>query len=118
MNEPSYRGIFFRLLGYLRRISLAVSILLAVGSQLAAIAIVAATGRVVDKALLPHDSRTLAVLIAAIAVLGLIKALLMAGRRLISGSRRSASSSTCETASTRTSCASRSASTTATRPDS
>ena len=86
-TEPSYRAIFFRLLGFLRpyKVSLWVSIVLAVGSQLAQIAIVAVTGRVVDKALLPHDGRTLAALSGAIVGLGALKAVLMVGRRLISG---------------------------------
>src|SRR5947208_10982313 len=87
MSEPSYRGIFFRLLGYLRpyRVSLWVSVVLAVGSQLAQIAVVAVTGRIIDKALLPHDSGALGLLIGAIVVLGALKAILMVGRRLISG---------------------------------
>jgi ABC-type multidrug transport system fused ATPase/permease subunit len=87
VSEPSYRGIFFRLLGYLRpyKISLWVSVALAVGSQLAQIAVVAVTGRIVDKALLPHDYGTLWLLIGAIVVLGTVKAVLMVGRRLISG---------------------------------
>ena len=58
---------------------------LAVGSQLAQIAIVALTGRVVDKALRPHDARTLAFLIGLLVALGIVKAALMVGRRLISG---------------------------------
>jgi ABC-type multidrug transport system fused ATPase/permease subunit len=87
MSEPSYRAIFFRLLGYLRpyKLSLWVSVVLAVGSQLAQIAVVAVTGRIVDKALLPHDSGALRVLIGAIVGLGVLKAVLMVGRRLISG---------------------------------
>src|SRR6185437_11677075 len=61
--ESPYRAIFFRLLGFLRpyRLSLWVSVALAVGSQLAQIALVAITG------------------------LGVVKAGLMVGRRLISG---------------------------------
>jgi ABC-type multidrug transport system fused ATPase/permease subunit len=86
-TEPSYRAIFFRLLGFLRpyKVSLWVSIVLAVGSQLAQIALVAITGRIVDKALLPHDSGTLEILIGLIAGIGVLKAALMVGRRLISG---------------------------------
>ena len=86
-TEPSYRAIFFRLLGFLRpyKLSLWVSIALAVGSQLAQIGLVALTGLVIDKALLPHDERMLALLIAAIVGLGVLKAGLMIGRRLISG---------------------------------
>ncbi len=86
-TEPSYRAIFFRLLGFLRpyKLSLWVSIVLAVGSQLAQIALVAVTGRIVDKALLPHDGSMLALLVIVLALLGALKAGLMVARRLISG---------------------------------
>jgi ABC-type multidrug transport system fused ATPase/permease subunit len=85
--ESPYRAIFFRLLGFLRpyRLSLWVSVALAVGSQLAQIALVAITGLVIDKALIPHDSQTLTLLIGLIVGLGVVKAGLMVGRRLISG---------------------------------
>jgi ABC-type multidrug transport system fused ATPase/permease subunit len=85
--ESPYRAIFFRLLGFLRpyKLSLWVSVALAVGSQLAQIALVAITGLVIDKALIPHDSQTLTLLIGLIVGLGVVKAGLMVGRRLISG---------------------------------
>jgi ABC-type multidrug transport system fused ATPase/permease subunit len=86
-ERVSYRGIFFRLLGFLRpyKAPLWISVVLAVGSQLCQIALVAITGRVVDKALRPHDTGELELLVGLIVGLGLLKALLMVGRRLISG---------------------------------
>jgi ATP-binding cassette subfamily B protein len=88
VSAVPYRSTFFRLLGFLRpyRLGLVVSILLAVGSQAAQIALVWVTGRnVIDQALLQHDTRELWISVAAILVLGLIRAAMMAGRRLISG---------------------------------
>src|SRR5207248_8609281 len=78
---------FFRLLGFLRpyRVSLVISILLAVGSQAAQIALIWLTGHVVDRALLPRDSHKLWLFVGAIVALGVVKAGLMVGRRLISG---------------------------------
>jgi ABC-type multidrug transport system fused ATPase/permease subunit len=82
-----YRRTFARLLGFLRpyRVSLVVSIVLAVGSQAAQIGLVWVTGRVVDEAIRPQDAQALWIFIAAILALGVIKAALMVGRRLISG---------------------------------
>jgi ATP-binding cassette subfamily B protein len=62
-----------------------VSIALAVGSQLAGIALVAVTGRVINVAIEPHDTEKLVRLVVLIVVLGVAKAGLMVGRRLISG---------------------------------
>jgi ATP-binding cassette subfamily B protein len=83
----SNRRTFFRLLGFLRpyRWSLLVSVVLAVGAQAAAIAIPAVTQRVIDDALRPHDQAALRALIALVVVLGAVRALLMLGRRFISG---------------------------------
>jgi ATP-binding cassette subfamily B protein len=87
--EPErHRTIFFRLLGFLKpyRAGLAVSCLLALGSQAAAIALIYVTGRtVIDRALEHHDTHTLWLAIIAVLALGLIRAVLMLGRRLISG---------------------------------
>jgi ABC-type multidrug transport system fused ATPase/permease subunit len=83
-----YRSTFFRLLGFLRpyRLGLAVSVLLAVGSQTAQIALVWVTGQdVIDKALLEHDSERLRLYVGAIVALGVVRAVLMLGRRLLSG---------------------------------
>jgi ABC-type multidrug transport system fused ATPase/permease subunit len=78
---------FFRLLGFLRpyKVSLVVSIVLAVASQLSQIALLRATGRVIDRAIRPHDRGELHLLLAVILLLGVAKAAAMAGRRLISG---------------------------------
>ncbi|HEY7207859.1 MAG TPA: ABC transporter ATP-binding protein [Gaiellaceae bacterium] len=87
MSAVPYRRTFFRLLGFLRpyKWSLWVSIALAVGSQLAGIALVAVTGRVINVAIEPHDTEKLVRLVVLIVVLGVAKAGLMVGRRLISG---------------------------------
>jgi ATP-binding cassette subfamily B protein len=87
MAVVPYRHTFIRLLDFLRpyKWSLWISVALAIGSQLAQIALVAVTGRVIDKAIRPHDRHQLAVLVALIVVLGFVKAVLMVGRRLISG---------------------------------
>ena len=76
-----------RLLGFLRpyRWSLAVSIVLAVGSQAASIALIRVTQSVIDDAIRPRDLRMLWILIGVIAALGTAKALFMLGRRFISG---------------------------------
>jgi ABC-type multidrug transport system fused ATPase/permease subunit len=78
---------FARLLGFLRpyKLSLVVSIVLAVASQGAQIALVWVTKNVIDEAIAPHDSGKLWVFIWAIVGLGVLRAVLMAGRRLISG---------------------------------
>jgi ABC-type multidrug transport system fused ATPase/permease subunit len=83
-----YRSTFFRLLGFLRpyRVGLIVSIVLAVGSQAAQIGLVWVTGRnVIDDALVHRSTHTLWLSVLGIVGLGLVRALLMAGRRLISG---------------------------------
>ncbi len=84
---PSYRSTFWRLLGFLKpyKWSLAVSILLAVGSQAAAVAIAFLTGSGLEEALSSPDRRTLWLFALAILGLGLVRSLLMMGRRLISG---------------------------------
>jgi ABC-type multidrug transport system fused ATPase/permease subunit len=78
---------FARLLGFLRpyRWSLVISIVLAALSQAAAIALVRISQSVIDLAIRPRDEQLLWELIALIAVIGLAKALLMVGRRFISG---------------------------------
>jgi ABC-type multidrug transport system fused ATPase/permease subunit len=88
MAAVPYRRTFRRLLGFLRpyRIGLLVSILLAVGSQAAQIALVWVTGRdVIDQALLQHDTHRLWTAVAEIVALGIARGVLMAGRRLLSG---------------------------------
>jgi len=82
-----YRATFARLLGFLRpyKVSLVVSIVLAVASQGAQIALVWVTKNVIDDAIAPHDAGKLWLFVAVIVALGLARASLMAGRRLISG---------------------------------
>jgi ABC-type multidrug transport system fused ATPase/permease subunit len=82
-----YRVTFARLLGFLSpyRIGLVISIILAVASQGAQIALVWVTGHVIDNAITPHDTQKLWSYIGAIVVLGALRAIFMALRRLISG---------------------------------
>jgi ATP-binding cassette subfamily B protein len=86
-EAPRYRHTFARLLGFLRpyKLSLTFSILLAVLSQGAAIALIFLTGAVIDKALATHDHQMLWILVGAVLAVGFARAVLMAGRRLISG---------------------------------
>ena len=86
-ERPTYRRTFARLLGFLRpyKVSLAVSVLLAAASQGAQIGLLVVAGLVIDEAIAPRDREQLWLLIGVIVGLGLVKALLMVGRRLISG---------------------------------
>jgi ATP-binding cassette subfamily B protein len=83
----SRRGTFLRLLSFLLpyRASLALSSLLAVASQGAAILVPVLTGVVIDELSGDPDTRLLALEIAAIVALGLVRGALMLGRRLLSG---------------------------------
>jgi len=87
MSAVPHRRTFARLLGFLKpyKLSLIVSILLACGSQAAQIALVWVVGGVINKAIVPHDTEQLSVYIWTIVGLGVLKAGLMVGRRLISG---------------------------------
>src|SRR5881227_4004524 len=82
-----YRRTFARLLGFLRpyKVSLVISIVLAVASQGAQIALVWVTKNVIDEAIAPHDAGKLSLFLWAIIGLGVLRAAFMAGRRLISG---------------------------------
>ena len=84
---PAYRRTFARLLGFLRpyKLSLAVSTLLAIGYQAAQIALIWVTKHVIDSALAPRDSHKLWLFVGAMIVLGAARAVLMFGRRMISG---------------------------------
>ena len=86
-EAPRYRQTFARLLGFLRpyKLSLVVSIMLAVLSQGAAIALIYLTGAVIDKALATHDHQMLWILVGAVLAVGFARAAMMSGRRLISG---------------------------------
>jgi ABC-type multidrug transport system fused ATPase/permease subunit len=76
---------FARLLGFLRpyRASLVLSSVLAIASQVALILVPVLSGQVIDE--LDDSDRSLTPWIAAIVALGVLRALLMVGRRLISG---------------------------------
>jgi ABC-type multidrug transport system fused ATPase/permease subunit len=86
-QTPLYRDTFARLIGFLKpyRWSLAISIVLAVGSQAASIGLVLVTGSVIDRAIIPERRDELWTLIWIAVALGVAKALLMVGRRFISG---------------------------------
>jgi ABC-type multidrug transport system fused ATPase/permease subunit len=86
-DTPRYRDTFFRLLGFLRpyKASLAVSTTLAIGYQGAQIALVWVTKHVIDNALVPRDTAKLWLFVWAIVALGVARAVLMYGRRMISG---------------------------------
>src|SRR3954454_10945516 len=86
-DAPRYRQTFLRLLGFLKpyKASLAVSTALGIGYQGAQIALVWVTKNVIDNALAPRDSHKLWLYIGAIVGFGVVRALLMYGRRMISG---------------------------------
>ncbi len=88
MTEP-HRNLstFARLLGFLRpyRWSLAVSVVLAVGSQAAAVAIAFLTGDALQSAVDAESRREIWAIALAILLVGAVRAVLMASRRLISG---------------------------------
>ena len=86
-TRPPYRQTFVRLLGFLKpyKVSLIVSIVLAVGSQVAAMTIAYLTATGLEQAFTAtsrHDLYTIAALVLAV---GAGRAIFMAGRRLISG---------------------------------
>ena len=85
-ETPRYRTTFIRLLGFLRpyKWSMLVSVLLAVGQQAAGLIGVFLTGSVAA-ALVSHRRHELPWLVAAILGLGVIRAAMMSGRRLIAG---------------------------------
>ena len=85
-SRPPYRRTFVRLLGFLRpyKLSMGISVVLAVASQAAALVIVYLTGNVVD--VVRHGHRhQLVPLVAAVLGVGAVRALTMMGRRLIAG---------------------------------
>jgi len=85
-ETPRYRETLWRLLGFLRpyKLTLALSLGLAVVAQLCALAFPWLTGEVVA-AIEDDDRGTLPWLVGAVVVLGIAKALATGGRRLISG---------------------------------
>ena len=87
LETPTYRRTFIRLLGFLQpyKWSLIVSVLLAVGSQAAAVGMAFLTGDGLQRAVLSSDRRQIWIVALGVLALGLVRALLMLGRRLISG---------------------------------
>ena len=85
--SPPFRRTFVRLLGFLRpyKWSLVASVVLAIGSQAAGLALPALTGYAIDNALPDQDERLLQVIVGLIALAGLLKALMLVGRRMIAG---------------------------------
>src|SRR6478672_9687670 len=88
VSNVSYRRTFWRLIGFLRpyRTSMGVSVLLAAGSQAAAIVAIFVTKDVVA-AVQRGDHHTVWLLVGTIVAVGLARALMMLGRRLISGNQ-------------------------------
>ncbi len=86
-RQPSALRTFVRLLSFLRpyRASFYVSTVLAIASQVALIGIPILTGVVFGELRVGQSTRVIAAAIAGIVALGLIRAALMVGRRLISG---------------------------------
>src|SRR6266545_95379 len=87
MAAVPYRRTFVRLLGFLRpyRWSLAVSIVLAVLSQAGQFGFAFLTGAGLAKAVHGDDRRALQLIVLAVILVGIARALFMVGRRLISG---------------------------------
>jgi len=87
-NRPrAGRRTFARLLAFLRpyRPSLVVSSLLAIASQVAGILVPVLTGIVINELSDDPDTRLLVFEVAAVVALGVLRGVLMVGRRLISG---------------------------------
>src|SRR3954454_17752162 len=87
MAAAPYRRTFGRLLGFLRpyKVSLVVSIVLAVLSQAAQFATAFLTGAGLGSAVEGHDKHALKLIVAAVIAIGIARALAMGARRLISG---------------------------------
>ena len=86
-ERPPYRRTFVRLLGFLRpyKWTLWISVLLAVLSQAGQFATAFLTGTAVAKAVHGNDRRALDLIVLAVVLVGLTRALAMTGRRLIAG---------------------------------
>ena len=85
--DRARRRTFVRLLGFLRpyRASLVVSSVLAIASQVAGILVPVLTGLVINELSGDPDTRLLVFEIGAVIGLGLLRGILMYGRRVISG---------------------------------
>jgi ABC-type multidrug transport system fused ATPase/permease subunit len=86
-REVPFRRTFARLAGFLRpyRWSLAVSVVLALATQLGALAIPQFIGAAIDDAIPDGDNSYLALLVGLVVAVGLAKALFLLGRRWIAG---------------------------------
>ncbi len=90
-DQPAGKAVFWptfrRMLVFTRpyRLHLWASVVLAVLSQLAALAIPWLTGRVIDDAIRPRDRDALVVLVSLIVVVGVVRLVLMVLRRLATG---------------------------------
>ena len=86
-TRPLYRQTFVRLLGFLKpyKWSLIVSIILAVASQAAALAIAYLTATGLEQAFTEESREDLYMIAALVLAVGAARAIFMAGRRLISG---------------------------------
>jgi ATP-binding cassette subfamily B protein len=87
-ESPRYRETFVRLLTFLRpyKLSMAISVVLAIASQAAGLVATYLTGSVAG-ALQHHERHRLPWLVGAIVVLGVVRAATMGGRRLIAGNQ-------------------------------
>jgi len=86
-ERPPYRQTFVRLLGFLRPYTwtLWISVVLACIYQAAQFATAFLTGRAVTSAVYGHHQHTFELIVAAVILVGAIRALAMMGRRLIAG---------------------------------
>src|SRR5512133_2109287 len=86
-TRPPYRQTFVRLLGFLKpyKVSLIVSIVLAVGSQVAAMTIAYLTATGLEQAFTAESRHDLYAIAALVLAVGAGRAIFMSGRRLISG---------------------------------
>ena len=86
MSSTPYRKTFVRLLGFLRpyTASMVVSVVLAAGSQALALVLIFLT-RAAIPAIRKGEHSRLWLIVAAFVLIGLVKAAMMIGRRLISG---------------------------------
>ena len=86
-ERPRYRDTFIRLLGFLRpyKWTLRVSVALALVSQAAQFVTAYLTGTAVANAVHGNDRHALDLVVVAVVIVGLTRALAMMGRRLIAG---------------------------------
>jgi ABC-type multidrug transport system fused ATPase/permease subunit len=86
-EQPLYRRTFVRLLGFLRPYtwSLSISVVLALISQAAQFATAFLTGGAVANAVHGNNRRAFDMIVVAVVLVGLVRALAMMGRRLIAG---------------------------------